>query len=186
MTITTKTTRLAATLLLALLGACTAVPDDDASPDAEALDAEALEDDALEAERAGGQRPAADPGPTADPERAQIDELRASLCTQEQHPPPPRDLAARTLAQGLVQPRFRVQEDQAEASLAALDVRAVEEPMHPSPPAVDAVTLEAQARYLAATQALDAEGWEPQERADAKAHEKALAFGEGLAADDLE
>ncbi len=181
MTITTKTTRLAATLLLALLGACTAVPDDDdASPDADAL-----EDDALEDERAGGQRPAADPGPTADPERAQIDELRAGLCTQEQHPPPPRDLAARTLAQGLVQPRFRVQEDQAEASLAALDGRADEQPVHPSP-AVDATTLEAQARYLAATQALDAEGWEPQERADAEAHEKALAFGEALAADDLE
>lgn len=183
---TIKTIQIAGSLLLLVLGACTPVSDDEPMLDANELEADEAEADALDEERAGSLRPTADPGPTAaDPDFDQNEQLRAS-CTQELHPTPPQDFASRALAPGLVDPRFRVEEDQEQAALAALDERTAEGRHHP-PARVDAHTLDAQARYLAEADALTEEGGDsPQALAEAKALQKARILGDELEADALE
>lgn len=175
---TTKTLQIAGSLLLLVLGACAPVSDDEPSADELADELPDDADDGLDEDRAGTPHQAAEPGPAADPERDRIDALRESSCTQELHPPPPQDLAAMELARGLVDPSFRVQEDQEQAARAALDEQAADGRHFVAAP-VDAQTLEAQARYLDEADALAATGFDsPQALAEAKAVEKARLLGD--------
>ncbi len=151
-------------LLLAAATACTPLSDDDIGPDpSDEIELDGSEDPRLTAEMRGAEIPSVVfAGPEVEAEQEHIAELRATACEPQAHPGPPDDFVAPAPARGLVEPRFRVEEDQAEASRAAW-VEATDEafdaPRQPS----DA-TLAAQQRYLAETLELA-----PEARAERKA-----------------
>ena len=165
-------------LLLSTLGACTPTAGD-AELDAQDLEADEADEaqERLAEEQDGARRTPATFEHVDDPvERAKIEELRASSCQQDEHAHAPQDLALE-LPRGLTEPRYRVDEDQRQASI-DLEVEAPE-PYARALPEPEDPTLAAQQRYLDQAAAIEAEfTGSPSELRRAKAELKAAELGE--------
>lgn len=152
----TKTLKLTC-LLAVVLGGCTAGPDDfDAEPEAEP-ETQLADEEGMEAERglvseqAGADIESAPTAVFEDPaEKARIDEVRASTCTHASHDGALDALAfalpEQELARGLVDPHYRVESDEVQAGLDA--VQEVTDEDLDAVHIVEDRTLIAQARYL--------------------------------------
>lgn len=168
-------TKLTCLLLVATM-ACTPVSDDELGSELdEETELETPEDVRLAEEQRGAEIPSATFERVDDPaERARIEELRASSCDPSTRQGPPDGFVAPALARGVVQPRYRVEEDQAQASLDAFVEIAQEDLDGLHMPSDQA--LAAQARYLDQSERL-ALGSSP-EQAQARAQLKAELLGE--------
>lgn len=163
-------------LLLLGLAACTPVGDDLPEPaDEVALD-DAEDEPALTAEQAGAHVPAATFEPAVDHAlREKVEQVRAESCRHDTRAGAPADFVPPPPARGLVEPGYRVEEDQIQASRDAFveapeGLRVLEAPEG---------TAAAQQRYLAQAEAL-AEGFvgSPEELALARAELKERELGE--------
>lgn len=169
LTTTLRTTT--ALLLLGLATACTAGQEEvDADPAALEQADEPIDELASPEERAGAELPAAEFEARVDlDERRATEALRAESCRLDLEPGDALAQAPIIRAPGVADPRYRVEEDPIQASIAAQERREREDAELELSASVDADTIAAQQRYLeqvAAAPELDAEA-----RAELKARE---------------